>query len=223
MASYITKVDVVHMHIGGHMRIHIRMTGAAILAVALIFTSSPVQATGMPEGSGSESVSQYLAAKHGVVIADKAVLNSETTVVFGANGETVQVLDNGPAYEAKSSRATSTQAVKSAAAGCSYRNASFVNASGWVDSTNGCSIIGFDSTAQWGYNWYQDMHGWNSGPSCVQGRGYSASQSVTMPVWYAAGCGGSGSVHALIGNRATVAKIRGHVNAPGTIGYVRWK
>jgi hypothetical protein len=62
---------------------------------------------------------------------------------------------------------------------------------------------------------------WNSGPSCVQGRGYYTGSS--LPRWYNAGCGPNGSVSAYIGNVYTVAKIRGYAAAVGKIGYVRWR
>ncbi|NQX34652.1 hypothetical protein [Herbiconiux sp. VKM Ac-2851] len=107
--------------------------------------------------------------------------------------------------------------------GCDYRNAVFTNLGGWQESLDGCGIIGFDWTARYSYTWSRDTLAWNSGPSCVQGRGYSTSRSVSTPVWTNAGCGSSGSASAFIGNRATVAKIRGHVNAAGKIGYVRWR
>ncbi|WP_146083203.1 MULTISPECIES: hypothetical protein [unclassified Rathayibacter] len=198
------------------------MTAATCLAAALIATSSPVNAAETISTGNTDSVSQYLEEHPDIVIADDAVLSSDSVIVFGSKGETVEVIGDDAPSEARTSGTAGNESAQVAAA-CSYRNASFVNVSGWVESTDGCGIIGYDSTARWSYSWTQDKFAFNSGPSCVQGRGYSVTPSVSTPVWYTAGCGGSGSANALIGNRATVAKIRGYSSAPGTIGYVRWK
>ncbi|MFB2554154.1 hypothetical protein [Herbiconiux liangxiaofengii] len=150
----------------------------------------------------------------GATVVDPAVYDSETVVV---------VDESGSAIEQSSGDTGAGSASDAGLSGCDYRNAVFTNLSGWQDSVDGCGIIGFDWSARYSYSWSQDTFAWNSGPSCVQGRGYSTNRTVSTPVWSNAGCGSKGTVSAFIGNRATVAKIRGHVNAVAKIGYVRWK
>lgn len=91
----------------------------------------------------------------------------------------------------------------------------------WVESVDGCGIIGFDSTARWTYAWTQPEGLWNPGPACTQGRGYYTG--TTVPRWYSAGCGTSGGVTVQIGNIITVAKMRGYTVVPSRIGYTAWR
>ena len=176
------------------------LMGAALDEVSVVTADPP----------GSESINDVLGQHPEVIVVDDAIFGSTAVeLVRGSSDAT----DDAAAKEG----------AESPFKGCDYRNAVFTNLTGWQDSLDGCGIIGFDWTARYSYSWSQDKFGWNSGPSCVQGRGYSTNRTVSTPVWSNAGCGASGSTSAFIGNRATVAKIRGHVNAAAKIGYVRWK
>lgn len=190
----------------------------------------------------------YLADHPDVIVVDDSVYDSDVAYVVDSTGQTVEIIDEQSygddtfddnldtpsaatsgysgtlSLSTALSHSTSEINVHTAAtSNCVYTNAVFVNQAGWQLSVDGCTIIGWNWSATYYYNWVQDIYGWNSGPSCVQARGYSTSRTVSTPVWYTAGCGASGHVSAYIGNRATVTKIRGHVNAIFKIGYVRWK
>lgn len=188
--------------------------GIALLSLSL--AAGPASATppsgGAITSAGADPIEDYLEENPDVEVADPAVLNRESAVVVGESGEVKDVVDGSDA----SSRSLE------AAAACSYRNAMFVNYSGWQQTVDGCGVIGWDDTARWGYDWEQDIFAHNSGPSCMQGRGYYNS-TATITRWYGAGCGSGGSASAYIGNRATVAKMRGYASAPPTFGYVRWR
>lgn len=185
------------------MRRVVSIAGALLLASSLI-AASPVD----PDPSATpDTVAELIAQSPDVDVADPAVRHASTVYVVGSKGEVLSTVGGN------------SQAV-AAASGCSYRNAVFTS-SAWQLSVDGCGILGWDSTASWRYDWVRDTYAWNNGPSCVQGRGYYTGTTLTR--WYPAGCGNAGGATAHIGEILTVAKIRGYVNAVGTIGYVRWK
>lgn len=149
-----------------------------------------------------------------IPVVDPGFGHEGSAVVVDEDGLIVEVVDQDTGVE---SRAPSL----AAASACSYRNALFINYTGWQVTVDGCSIIGFDRTARWNYQWYLDTQPDNAGPACMQGRGYFTD--TTVPRWYGAGCNAGGGVSAYIGNVATVAKMRGYSVTPPFWGYVRWR
>lgn len=186
----------------------------------------------------STSVEEYLVDNPQIRVVDPAVLNSDFATIVNGNGGIVEVLGSsttddkhasadkatpqGGNAEASEARPDDRNAITQAPDCNTYRSAIFVNLTGYQESVTGCSIIGYDWTARYNYAWKQDPNGKQSGPSCIQGRGYETNQSNDTPAWYNAGCGASGGVSAYFGQRASLAKIRGFVELAGTIGYVQW-
>lgn len=163
----------------------------------------------------NDETRDYLLDHPEIAIVDDSVLTADQAVVVDDSGRSTRMLSGD--------EASSGIQPRSALGGCDYWNAVFVNVSGWQQSVDGCGVIGWNSAAKWSYHWTSSGTDWQAGPSCVQGRGYYISKSVKTPRWHGAGCGSGGRVTVNIGNRATVAKIRGHVQLPGQVGYVRWK
>lgn len=194
------------------MKKFVAITGVVLLAGSLMGASAPPQ----PTPGGADTVAEYLAAHPEVQVADKAALKSSQVSVIGKDGQVLDVISGDTSIQ----RSTATTSVAAAAASCGYQSSTYITLS-YVLSLDGCGILGYDSTATWSYNWYQPQGLYNAGPACVQGRGYYNGNNLTR--WYSAGCARSGGTTAYIGNRLTVAKMRGYVVVVGTIGYTQWR
>lgn len=189
---------------------------SATVIVALGLVGASASSATASDSAAESTIRGFLAAHPEISVVDQSVYEMERAIVVGKSGEVLQVLTaDGESRDSDSS--------DDLLAGCSYRNAVFVNYSGWQQSVDGCGIIGLYGSSSWTYSWYTDFTAWNAGPSCIQARGYYVDPSNSNPRWYNSGCGTSGSITVHIGNRSTVAKIRGHAEVAPTIGYVRWK
>lgn len=225
-----------HRNSGPNRRTLIASTSAVALVLVGLVASGPGAAYADDSGTpaGTSSVQEYLADNPQIKVVDPAVLNSDSASVIDGNGDVVEVLggssDDGNRAEVSQSGAAVNPEAQAGGGGATtqatdcntYRSAIFLNLTGYQESVTGCSIIGYDWTARYNYVWKQDPTGKQSGPSCVQGRGYQTNQSNDTPAWYNAGCGAGGGVNAYIGQRASLAKIRGFVELAGTVGYVQW-
>lgn len=200
---------------------------AAVILPAALLLSGSISAASLPQTADSPyqdnlSIQEYLSENPQVVVADKTALNSSSIVIVGGRGETLGVVSQENFAKKDAAGLTVLPEVPAQpAATCNYRNAVFVS-NRYTNSVNGCSIWGWDGTAKYNYSWFQDTLAWNSGSSCVQGRGYWQSPSFSTVRWFNAGCGSSGGVSAHIGNRITTAMIRGKAIQLPAIGYVRW-
>ena len=87
---------------------------------------------------------------------------------------------------------------------------------GWVvpgtgtkyTSVQGCSVIGWNASAKWTYDWEANFN--SSGRICAEGKGFLASGAVT---WRGLGCNGSGSGTVPWGNTAANLQMRGYVTS----------
>lgn len=178
---------------------------AAIGVVAL--------ATGLGLPAANADDSTYLPENPAAQVVDPAFHEADNVVVVDS--------------EANVTPAQSSPSVGSSAngvsPGCPRLNAVFLSSAIWMESTNGCGIIGSSKDAMYKYSWSKNYNFLNVGSdSCVQGRGYYSYVSVGEPRWFNAGCGSSGSAVVNIGNVATVAKIRG-ITMSTTPSAVYWR
>ncbi|WP_143539031.1 MULTISPECIES: hypothetical protein [Rothia] len=143
----------------------------------------------------SQQARIYISHHPNIEVADPGFFEADTVAITG-----IQDLPLGDSL--------STSALQSAR--CPLLRAGFIYSHQWTESTNGCGIIGASRNANYRYGWTKDRYFLNVAPdACVQGRGYSYNLSVQEPIWVNAGCGANGEAVVTIGNRATVAKIRG--------------
>lgn len=215
-----------------------RLLGTCSVILTAIFSSvfAALPASAEPQienppAKQSRAIVDYLASHPQITVVDEAIYSSTTATVVDGNGRVVDVIGGETSVGGASGLETSHHRVRRGSnlnsfTHCSFQNAVFFNTTPWMESGAGCSIIGWDQNATFDYHWVQDPFGMNSGPSCVQVRGYNTNPKKSAPVWTGKRCGAGASVTAHIGNRATVAKIRGHVHAVSVvpqIGYVRWR
>ncbi|MBP3977007.1 hypothetical protein [Microbacterium sp. BLY] len=90
---------------------------------------------------------------------------------------------------------------------------------GWVvpgtgskyTSVQGCSVIGWDSTAKWTYDWQANFN--SSGRICAEGKGFVKSGTKYVQTWRGLGCNSSGSGTVPWGNVAGNLQMRGYVTS----------
>lgn len=187
-----------------------------VTTLSLLFAGVPANLAAASTATNSDQlVSSYSIAnlQNQLEVADSSVLDEP--VIFLV--DRFSVVGQIPGINSK----ITSSIVPMAAAGCSFRNAMFVTTS-WVQTIDGCGIIGVSSTARWVYQWHTNPDAELSGPACMEGRGYYNTNGSIVR-WYPSGCSNSGSVSVLIGNRATVAKMRGHVLYAASFAYVNWR
>lgn len=193
--------------VGGEMKIRkifLASVTAAVLAGSAITTSGASEVTGEFSINKSQAFN-YINSNPNIHVADPAFFESESFVIVDSNA-VPQALPGNPAGILKQESVEATTPYS----GCGYRRAAFTSAYNWTESTNGCGIIGASWNANYLYTWTKDRYFLNvASDSCVQGRGYYYSLGISEPRWQNAGCGANGRVVATIGNRATVAKVRG--------------
>ena len=198
------------------------LVALAPLAIGVLGASSPPEPT-------NDSIEDYLDSHPNISVSDEAVHSARTARVEDEEARVVESLSrsggSGSVPFATESSETESTSLDDASPTevCGVQKAVFVNVTGWEESIDGCGIIGANDQATHIYSWNTDSLLWNAGPSCVEGRGYSTDPAIQTPEWFGAGCGTSGSVEAHLGERASVAKIRGRSNAPATVGYVLWQ
>lgn len=153
----------------------------------------------------SDQAKIYMGSHADIEVVDPAFYNADVAVIVGEQTDILRSLG----------AEASPQAAR-----CPLMRAGFIHSHQWMESTNGCGIIGASKNANYRYGWTKDRYYLNVAPdACVQGRGYSYNLSVQEPLWFNAGCGANGEVVATIGNRITVAKIRGRTmgNLPSAV------